>query len=417
MGFTCRSIRLGFIGFLLLALFLNGFLNVKPVSAATIVVTTTDDEDVANTQCSLREAIKAANDDSVYNGCPAGSGADTITLSADTYTLTSGNPLPSITTEITINGVSSTATIIEADECNPVQDTCSHLHNIFNIDSGDSYYGELTLNNLTVRHGRFVISAAYGGAIYNEAAVNISHCLFIDNLAQKGGAIQNNFNGDVDIYYSTFSGNQGSSSNLAGAIYSAGYMNIENSTFSENEAGCGGAIHNAGDLTITNSTLSANVATKSTASHGGGLDNSGTATITNSTFSGNTALNGGGIYTAEYFSLNYTNTIIANSISNTDCANDGTIGTNINNLVEDGSCDADLTGDPLLGALSDNGGPTQTHALLEGSPAIDAGDLAACPGIDQRGAIRPQGPGCDIGAFELEFEIEFNLVFMPLLVK
>jgi len=60
---------------------------------------------------------------------------------------------------------------------------------------------------------------------------------------------------------------------------------------------------------------------------------------------------------------------------------------------------------PLLGPLADNGGPTWTHALLAGSPAIDAADDAACVappinGVDQRGVARPQGVGCDVGAFE-----------------
>jgi hypothetical protein len=56
----------------------------------------------------------------------------------------------------------------------------------------------------------------------------------------------------------------------------------------------------------------------------------------------------------------------------------------------------------VLGPLQDNGGPTATHALLPGSPAIDAGDPNRCPPTDQRGVPRPQGAGCDIGAFELE---------------
>ena len=82
------------------------------------------------------------------------------------------------------------------------------------------------------------------------------------------------------------------------------------------------------------------------------------------------------------------------------------------NLDSDGSCGLSGPGDlpntdALLGLLADNGGPTQTHALLAGSPAIDAGDNAACPATDQRGVARPQdgdGDGaavCDIGAYEL----------------
>jgi len=99
------------------------------------------------------------------------------------------------------------------------------------------------------------------------------------------------------------------------------------------------------------------------------------------------------------------NTIIANSPSGGDCANIGTIATNLNNLIENGSCSPALTGDPLLSPLGSYGGATQTFALLPGSPAIDAGDSASCAAapvsnLDQRGLARAIGASCDIGAFE-----------------
>jgi hypothetical protein len=78
-----------------------------------------------------------------------------------------------------------------------------------------------------------------------------------------------------------------------------------------------------------------------------------------------------------------------------------------NNLGGVGECSFTAPGDqqgadPQLGPLAANGGPTQTHALAEGSPAIDAGAAGACPATDQRGVGRPQRSGCDIGAYELE---------------
>jgi hypothetical protein len=93
-----------------------------------------------------------------------------------------------------------------------------------------------------------------------------------------------------------------------------------------------------------------------------------------------------------------------------------------------GELDNNLIGeDPLLGELADNGGPTQTHALLEGSPAIDGGNPAGCLGIedalltsDQRGVARPldgdrDGTArCDIGAYELSHNVS---MYLPLLVK
>jgi hypothetical protein len=94
------------------------------------------------------------------------------------------------------------------------------------------------------------------------------------------------------------------------------------------------------------------------------------------------------------------NTLIADSPSGGDCFNDGGVINHTNSLIEDNSCGPILSGDPLLGPLADNGSPTQTHALLNGSPALDAGDSATCLPIDQRGVTRPQGNDCDIGAYE-----------------
>jgi len=101
------------------------------------------------------------------------------------------------------------------------------------------------------------------------------------------------------------------------------------------------------------------------------------------------------------------NTMLANGDGSANCS--GPTVSLGNNLENGETCDfdtglGDLTNsDPLLGPLADNGGPTFTYALLEGSPAIDAGDDTNCPDVDQRGEPRPQGDGCDIGAYESPF--------------
>ena len=152
---------------------------------------------------------------------------------------------------------------------------------------------------------------------------------------------------------------------------------MESSTFYGNSANYGGGISNTSTLTISNSTFSGNSADIS----GGGVYNeSDTLTVINGTFSGNGATtSGGGIYNHAGATLNYANTILANSTAGGDCWNEGTVFTNSHNLVMDGpSCSAGLTGDPKLGTLTDNGGPTQTMELLTGSPALDAGDDGIC---------------------------------------
>jgi CSLREA domain-containing protein len=269
------------------------------------------------------------------------------------------------------------------------------------VDDGGG--GIYTSGTLTITNSTFSGNGANGGGggIANDTGtVTITNSTFSGNTADCGGGIINT--GTLTITNSALSGNRATS---GGGIINFGTLTITNSTFSGNDANSGGGIvNNAGTLTITNSTFSGNTASWG-AGNGGGIVNNATLTITNSAFSGNSAnWAGGGIRNDG--TLNYANTIIANSTSGGDCNNYyGTIGTNTNNLVEDGSCSASLSGDPNLGALADNGGPTQTFALLTGSPAIDAGDDATCSaapvnGLDQRGIARPQGAHCDIGSYE-----------------
>jgi CSLREA domain-containing protein len=148
------------------------------------------------------------------------------------------------------------------------------------------------------------------------------------------------------------------------------------------------------------------------------LDWQATATVINSTLSGNSASQGGGIlddsdpFAAYDGTLNLTNTIVANSPSGADLQELGisNTGTAQNNLIQSDPTDdvqngvnGNLIGvDPKLSALGSYGGPTQTFALLPGSPAIQAGTNVGAPTTDQRGLRRPSNIPVDIGAFELE---------------
>jgi predicted outer membrane repeat protein len=205
---------------------------------------------------------------------------------------------------------------------------------------------------------------------------------------------------------STFSGN---SANAGGGIWSRVTLDVTDSTFSGNTAeGSGGGISSSGMWSVTNSTFSGNHA----ADYGGAILNFGTLDVSNSTLSGNSASYGGGISNYFHGTLTLQNTIIADSTGG-NCSNYSSLIDGSGNLSwPDATCPG-LNADPLLGPLQDNGGPTQTHALLPGSPAIDAALLANCPATDQRGVSRPQGPGCDIGAFELEVAYNFRGFFQP----
>ena len=194
---------------------------------------------------------------------------------------------------------------------------------------------------------------------------------------------------NVTITTSTFTSN--SAAGDGGAIkFDAKSLGVFQNSFENNSAANGGAIANDDTKTdVANSTFYNN----SASNFGGGVYNTlDSINLRNNTLSGNSAVSGGGIYSDFHFKL--FNNIIANSTSGNDCYNDGANLIGNTNLIETGNCSGDITDDPMLGTLQDNGGPTETMAPAYGSPAVDAGSNAICAnapvsGIDQRGEIRP----------------------------
>jgi hypothetical protein len=325
--------------------------------------------------CDVAELIDVINI-AKGNGQP-----DIINLAAGcTYTLTAvdnvtdgPNGLPSITSRITING--NGATIERSSGMG------TPAFRIFHVASD----GNLALTNITIVNGD-AGSLDHGGAIYNAGALSISNSTVCGNTASKeaGGGILNN-----------------------------GTLNISDSTLSGNTAFYGGGIYNQSGLavmTMSNSTLSDNTTT----TYGGGILNNGTVNISHSTLSGNTAgIDGGGILN-NVGAVVVKNTIVAGNTSN-NCF--GTMTSQGYNLESGIECNFTQPGD-LQGAtanldpLQNNGGPTWTHALLTGSPAIDripyaTNGCGTTYTTDQRGADRANGSGhggdqCDIGAYEYD---------------
>jgi hypothetical protein len=291
---------------------------------------------------------------------------------------------------------------------------------VFWIAAGTS----ATIRGITIRHGNPSEKPQSGGAIHNEGNLILRDCLIRDNQGSAGGGIFSDgtltLDGCTVSHNTATGGDRYYECNTGGGIkIMSGEVMLINSTISENTAnGKGGGIHVAchGTLKLVNSTISGN----RTTFDGGGIYINGVGDFTNSTIYGNSAHNGGGIYvrgTGEENLvrglLNVTNTIIAsNTITFTDYGHPdcflgdyAVIGVNLNNIVQDGSCNASLSGDPLLCPLADNGGHTQTHAPLPGSPVIDVLPPEMCfVDTDQRGIARPVGEGCDIGSVEFYVE-------------
>jgi hypothetical protein len=304
----------------------------------------------------------------------------------------------------------------------------------------DSYQGDgggiIAWRATTIISGSTISGniAYYGSGISNYGVATISGSTISENLGSFGAGILNV--NSMEITESTISANTG---DKGGGILNKSMMTLHDSTVSDNTASYGGGgIYNGGTITLTNTTVSGNMAdtSNSGSGFGGGLANSGTMTVQHSTITGNTAPvgRGSGVSSDGYVGGN-TSTEIRSSIiagntnSDVDVVNGAThsfVSLNYNLIGTSASVPDALTaftggGDqtevanPQLGPLADNGGPTWTHALQSGSPAIDAGDPADTAGVgtvplyDQRGSphgrVLDGGPGThstiDIGAFEL----------------
>ncbi|HEX7395644.1 MAG TPA: CSLREA domain-containing protein, partial [Anaerolineaceae bacterium] len=254
--------------------------------AAGFVVTKTADtaDGTCDADCSLREAIIAAN---------AAAGDDIITVPAGTYTLTipgTGENAAAtgdldIKSNITINGAGAGTTIIDGGA----------LDRVFEVFRAFT----VNISGVTVRNGN--LTGDDGGGIFNNAGtLTITNSTFSGNstiyegggFGGAGGGVYT-YGGPVTITNSTFSGN--SASSQGGGIYiEAGTLTVTQSTFTQNNAGDsgGGILNQNGTASITNSTFSGNSAVVT----GGGILGNGasTLTITNSTFSGNSAADGYG---------------------------------------------------------------------------------------------------------------------------
>ncbi len=374
--------------------------------------------------CTLRDAVDLASsgDTIIFDDAIAGG---TITFSGESW-----EDLKII--------IDKDLTIDNSNHVDKITIDGNDISRIFHVEYGI----EFTLNNLIFENGTGSGAGIYndggvvtildslfndngsistsGGAIYNTNQVFVFRTIFANNSGSNGGAIFNTH--ELEIHDSFFENNF--ATNRGGAIYNSlgsaenMLLIIDGCTFSGNSVTNydGGAVYNDshGSVNVANSTFYGN-----SANRGGAVfadTNVDDLLIVNSTFSDNSAAAGaGGIHTFGFMRLY--NSILANSTGGAADCYQNIAGTNwiFHSLIETNSESpyacydiSNLTGDPALGALQDNGGNTYTMALGVSSPAIDSGASGTDPNggsyclpVDQRGVDRPQGSFCDLGAYEV----------------
>jgi hypothetical protein len=415
-----------------------GAYEVQPLSASLEVGNNTDDVDasVGPGALSLREAICLAN---------ANAGPDTITFDSGFFStprvITLSQGQLGLRSDLTITGPGANLLSINGNGAGRVLDVTDFSPSMRVVaisgititgGSAPTYSGGGIINreNLTIHDSTISGNSAgtSGGGIMNFAGASLSvqNSIVSNNLAGgDGGGIYNQ--GDLTMQNSTVTDNRAALISLTfsgGGLFNgnAALATITGSTFARNEAAYGGGLRGGGTLSVTNSTISANRAQDS---GGGVVATIGTTQLTHVTVTNNRAdsdangsgLAGGVFRIAADVILNHA--IVADNFRGAGGNEDNLTGAvNLSsgfNLIGTGGNGGLTHGvngnqvgvpDPMLGPLANNGGPTQTHALLSGGPAVNTGDpgFVPPPDFDQRGApfFRVASARIDIGAVEFQ---------------
>jgi CSLREA domain-containing protein len=380
------------------------------VPATFLVTTTLDVVDAADGKLSLREAISAAN---------ANPGADTVIVPAGVYRIA----LPGaddvnaagdfdVTGSTVFRGAGAGNTVIDGQR----------LDRVFDVRGTAANSISVTFQGLTIRNG--LADDGGGGIRVGNADLTVQDCAVTDNRTTGfGGGISNAAlaaTGNVKLVRSTVARNvagQGGGVVVLDTPADPQFvLTVRDSTIEHNLATAAGGIF-AVKVNLTGSTVSGNQAS---VNNGGGIE-VGVLTSLSATVTENSAHTGGGVFLSKGATARLRKTIIAQNfvdLNGTGPDVSGAFAGGDRLLIGDSSGSTGLingengsqvgtAADPIdarLGPLADNGGPTLTHALLPGSPAIDRGEEIELPATDQRGAGFPHvaGAGPDIGAFEVQ---------------
>jgi hypothetical protein len=365
------------------------------------------------TFCTLRAAIEETN---------ALPGEDVILLGAGSYRLSiaginddqAATGDLDITDSLRIIGAGADKTFIDAAGLDRVLDVSGQNSTVFlsgvtiingqlpaGLSSGQKGGGgirnvsSLSLNESVLSNNNVsgVTSDDVGGGLFNKGICSVKNSTIHTNTANEGGGIFNDSHSTLTVSSSTVNNNF---SQGGGGLTNYGSGNLTNTTLSNNTASGtsalpGGAIQNWGQLQITQCTIAEN----SSSGGGGGVSNNGAVSMVNTLISANV---GGNCHLAAEIVSQGHNLDSDNTCTLTD------LQTDLRNI------------DPRLGSLQNNGGPTRTHALNPGSPAIDGAKYLLEIAVDQRGVPRPQRKSFDIGAFEA-FNISIAPFVAPLLLR
>ena len=338
-----------------------------------LVVTTTGDHNDGSCSaedCTLREAVAATN---------ALPGIQSIAFAPGvTGTINLVTPLDVVSDGVEIDGPGANLLTVRRESTTPFR--------IFTISNGTSIGPDVVIAGLTLTNGQGVDSGTPGGAIYNDrGTLRLDKCAVVANNGNNGAGIMN----------------------------LRGFLTIVDSTISNNTGGVGGGLFNQGSdgsatLTLINSTVSSNTASRGAAIQNVGPNIATRVTLQNCTISDNSAPLGTIFNDGARANILLRNTIVKAGASGATIVsgNGGTVTSGGNNISSDTTGGAlnqpgDMPStDPKLdpAGLTDNGGPTATHALQSTSPALDAANNATAPPLDQRGFVR--AGIADIGAFE-----------------
>ncbi len=339
--------------------------------AATITVDRTTDaapiagecSDPAGADCSLRQAIDKA------------AAGDTVAIPANSahYAVSSGEL--AVNKPITLAGDGARTTVIDAG---------GGSRRVLHLTGS----GTVTVRGVTITGGN--VPSGGGGGVLIDAGPTLSledSAVAANTAVDNGGGIFAN-GGGLQISNSAVVRNHGVTSSNGGGL----------------------AIVGGPGASLTNTTLAGNTVQNV----GGGLEAQNvTVTVVNATITGNSQNSGGAIYPSTGATITLRNSIVAANTSASIPSQSNCVGAAFanptsagHNIEDQDNCGFAQPGDrantaPQITPVQDNGGQTDTQAPLNGSPAIDAGDDSGCPATDQRGALRPAGAACDIGAYEV----------------